>query len=123
MDEPIADAARSILDGHIVLSRKIAHRGHFPAIDVLESVSRVKNEVMPDNQKMMSLKILNQMAVYRESEDLINIGAYSRGSSKEIDAAIDNIKNINGFLRQGIGEASNYFQMLEQLEKVAQGAG
>lgn len=123
MDEPIADAARSILDGHIVLSRKIAHRGHFPAIDVLESVSRVKNEVMPDNQKKMSLKILNQMAVYRESEDLINIGAYSRGSSKEIDAAIDNINNINAFLRQGIGEASNYFQMLEQLEKVAQGAG
>jgi len=123
MDEPIADAARSILDGHIVLSRRIAHRGHYPAIDVLESVSRVKNDVMPDKQKTMSLKILNQMAVYRDSEDLINIGAYSRGSSAEIDAAIDNLKNINGFLRQNIGESSNYFKMLEELEKVADGAG
>lgn len=122
MDEPIADAARSILDGHIVLSRKIAHRGHFPAIDVLESVSRVKNDVMTDKQKTMSLKILQQMAVYRESEDLINIGAYSRGSNKEIDAAIDNISNINAFLKQGIGEGSNFFEVLEKLEQVAQGA-
>ncbi len=115
MDEPIADAARSILDGHIVLSRKIATKGHYPAIDVLESVSRVKNEVMTDEQKKISLQILDQMATYRESEDLINIGAYSKGTSPQIDSAIENIGNINSFLRQTIEDKSNFLQTLDKL--------
>ncbi|KAA3617624.1 MAG: flagellar protein export ATPase FliI [Calditrichaeota bacterium] len=122
MDEPIADAARSILDGHIVLSRKIATKGHYPAIDVLESVSRVKNEVMTDNQKNISLKLLEQMATYRESEDLINIGAYSKGTSTKIDNAIDNTENINTFLRQDIEDKSNFLQTMGKLEEIGKGA-
>ena len=122
MDEPIADAARSILDGHIVLSRKIATKGHYPAIDVLESVSRVKNEVMTDSQKKLSLKLLEQMAIYRESEDLINIGAYSKGTSTKIDGAIENNENINGFLRQEIEDKSNFLQTLDKLEEIGKGA-
>ena len=122
MDEPIADAARSILDGHIVLSRKIATKGHYPAIDVLESVSGVKNEVMTDKQKELSLKIIDQMATYRESEDLINIGAYSKGTSTKIDSAIDNFDPINGFLRQNIEDKSNFLQTLDKLEEIGKGS-
>jgi len=119
MDEPIADAARSILDGHIVLSRKIATKGHYPAIDVLESVSRVKNEVMSDSQKKESLKILGQMATYRESEDLINIGAYAKGSSVKIDEAIENNEAINTFLRQDVDDHSTFMQTVEKLGTIA----
>ncbi|HED09076.1 MAG TPA: flagellar protein export ATPase FliI [Caldithrix abyssi] len=119
MDEPIADAARSILDGHIVLSRRLATQGHFPAVDVLESVSRVRGDVISDEHKQLSQKILSQMAVYRESEDLINIGAYTRGSNKQIDAAIDNIENINRFLKQEIGEGNSYLSMMDQLRKIS----
>jgi len=122
MDEPIADAARSILDGHIVLSRRIATKGHYPAIDVLESVSRVKNDIIPDSQKAQSQRVLAQMATYREAEDLINIGAYSKGSSTDIDKAIANIKNINNFLRQDLNEKTEYLQVLENLEQVNRGA-
>ncbi|MCB0281042.1 MAG: flagellar protein export ATPase FliI [Calditrichae bacterium] len=122
MDEPIADAARSILDGHIVLSRRIATKGHYPAIDVLESVSRLKHEVMTDQQKKISQKILEQLSVYRDSEDLINIGAYSKGTSPKIDKAINNIENINGFLKQNIEDNSNYLQTLDKLEQISKGA-
>ncbi len=119
MDEPIADAARSILDGHIVLSRRLATQGHFPAVDVLESVSRVRGDVISDEHRELSQKILSQLAVYRESEDLINIGAYTRGSNKKIDAAIDNIENINRFLKQEIDEGNSYLAMMDQLRKIS----
>ncbi len=122
MDEPIADAARSILDGHIVLSRKIATKGHYPAIDVLESVSRVKNDVMTDKQKKLSIKLLDQMATYRESEDLINIGAYSKGTNTKIDNAIENNENINNFLRQNIDDKSNFLNTLDGLEEIGKEA-
>ena len=122
MDEPIADAARSILDGHIVLSRRIATKGHYPAIDVLESVSRLKHEVMTDQQKNISQKILEQLSVYREAEDLINIGAYSKGTNTKIDKAIDNIENINSFLKQNIEDASSYLQTLDKLGQIGKGA-
>ncbi|RMH63563.1 MAG: flagellar protein export ATPase FliI [Calditrichaeota bacterium] len=122
MDEPIADAARSILDGHIVLSRRLATQGHFPAIDVLESVSRVKGDVISDAHKEMAQKILSQLAVYRESEDLINIGAYTHGTNKRIDAAIDNIDSINAFLRQAIGESSDFLAMLDKLKTLSEKA-
>jgi len=108
LDEPISDAARSILDGHIVLSRRIATRGHYPAIDVLESVSRVKNEVITDDQKSNSVKILEWLAVYRESEDLINIGAYQKGSSAKVDQSISKIDLITNYLKQDLNEASGF---------------
>ena len=97
MDEPIADAARSILDGHIVLSRNLANKGHYPAIDVLESVSRLKNEVTDREHRQNSLAILDIMSNYHDSEDLIKIGAYQPGSNAKIDQAIEKIDDIMVF--------------------------
>ncbi|MBI4529888.1 MAG: flagellar protein export ATPase FliI [Candidatus Latescibacteria bacterium] len=104
LDEPIADAARSILDGHIVLSRRLASQNHYPAIDVLESVSRVMIDVVPPEHLALANRIKELVAVYREAEDLINIGAYVRGSNRRIDTALEAIDRINTFLRQGIDE-------------------
>ncbi len=118
MDEPVSDAARSILDGHIVLSRDIATKGHYPAIDVLESVSRVRNEVISKEHRQVITQILELMAVYRESEDLINIGAYKKGSNPRIDRAIEKIDSINAFLRQQVEESSTFEQTLEKLKEI-----
>lgn len=104
MTEPIADAVRSIIDGHIVLSRSLAHKNHFPAIDVLESVSRVMPKVITKEQRITSQKARELLAVYRESEDLINIGAYVKGSNQKIDLAISKIEELNNFLRQDMYE-------------------
>lgn len=100
MNEPIADAVRGILDGHIVLSRQLAHKGHYPAIDVLASVSRVMNEIVTDEQLDASNELKRLLALYRQSEDLINIGAYQKGSNHDIDMAIEYIDLINEFTRQ-----------------------
>jgi len=114
-DEPVSDTARSILDGHIVLSRRLATHGHFPAIDVLESVSRLRNEVtQPEHQEMIN-KILETMAIYRESEDLINIGAYKKGTNPKLDAAIEKIEAINQFLKQNVNEKSDIEQTLDKM--------
>lgn len=107
MNEPIADAVRSILDGHIVLSRNLAHKNHYPAIDVLMSVSRIMNQIVEPEKKRLSQKARELLAVYRDAEDLINIGAYSEGSSKAIDEAIQKINELNGFLRQEEGGYSD----------------
>ena len=116
-NEPITDTARGILDGHIVLSRKLANKGHYPAIDVLASISRVMSDIVTDEHKQLAREIKKQMAVYKESEDLINVGAYNRGSSAEIDEAIDKIGPINGFLQQPtheqVGFETNYALMQE----------
>ena len=119
MDEPVADTARSILDGHIVLSRKMATKGHYPAIDVLGSVSRVKNDVTEKEQQNFTGDLLELMAVYRDSEDLINIGAYVPGSNVKIDAAIDKIDSINQFLKQSTEEASAYPETLSALGELS----
>ena len=114
-DEPVSDTARSILDGHIVLSRRLATHGHFPAIDVLESVSRLRNEVtQPEHQEMIN-KILETMAIYRESEDLINVGAYKKGTNPKLDAAIEKIEAINQFLKQNVNEKSTFEQTLDKM--------
>ncbi len=106
MNEPIADAARSILDGHIVLSRKLASAGHYPAVDVLESISRVMPDVTAPDHRKAATYILDLMATYHEAEDLINIGAYVKGSSQKIDKAVSAIERIRSFLKQGIDETS-----------------
>lgn len=103
-NEPITDTARSILDGHIMLSRKIAHKNHYPAIDVLQSISRVMSQIATGEHKKMAGQIKNIMATYNEAEDLINIGAYKRGSNKNIDFAMDKIDKVNEFLIQGVDE-------------------
>jgi flagellum-specific ATP synthase len=108
MTEPVADAVRSILDGHIVLSRKLANQNHYPAVDVLDSVSRLMIDVVDDTHAVAANRIREILATYKESEDLINIGAYKRGSNPKIDLALDKIGLINEFLRQGIAEQSAY---------------
>ncbi len=118
MNEPIADAVRSILDGHIVLSRAIAAQNHFPAIDVLASVSRVMNEVVNQDHLKAAQEMRALMAVYKEAEDLIHIGAYVNGSSPKIDAAIKKIDSINEFLCQGIFEQSTYEETEQTLESI-----
>ena len=118
MNEPIADAVRSILDGHIVLSRAIAAQNHFPAIDVLASVSRVMNEVVDDAHLKAAQNLRALMAVYKEAEDLIHIGAYVKGSSQKIDTAVAKIDAINDFLCQGIFEQSSYEETEKALEAI-----
>jgi flagellum-specific ATP synthase len=108
MDDPVADSARSILDGHIVLSRKIAQKNHFPAIDVLQSASRVARAVTAKDQQQWGGMIKEWMALYAQAEDLINIGAYTKGASTKIDQAIAVHDRIQSFLRQGIEEKSNF---------------
>lgn len=108
MNEPIADAVRSILDGHIVLSRQIAAQNHFPAIDIMPSVSRVMNEVVSKEHLKAAQQMRQLMAVYRDAEDLIHIGAYVKGSSAKIDESIQKIDAINDFLCQGIFEVDSY---------------
>ncbi|MFH1853551.1 MAG: flagellar protein export ATPase FliI [Candidatus Neomarinimicrobiota bacterium] len=121
MDEPISDASRSILDGHIVLSRRLATLGHYPAIDVLQSISRVKNDVTAAEQKKWARTVLELLAIYRESEDLINIGAYSKGSNPRVDLAIKHIPAFNRFLRQDILQAAQFEETLNSLKTITQG--
>lgn len=100
MNEPVTDTARGILDGHIVLSRALANKNHYPAIDVLASVSRVMGDIIDKEHKQFASEIKKTMAVYKESEDLINIGAYQKGSSEKIDYAIECMDDITAFLQQ-----------------------
>ncbi len=104
MNEPIADAVRSILDGHIVLSRSLAHKNHYPAIDVLESVSRIMNNIVAPGHQELSRDGRELLATYREAEDLISIGAYSEGSNPKIDRAVVKIEGLNDFLTQRSSE-------------------
>jgi flagellum-specific ATP synthase len=115
MTEPVADAVRSILDGHIVLSRKLANQNHYPAVDVLESVSRLMIDVVGDQHAAAANRIREILATYRESEDLINIGAYNKGSNPKIDLAIERIGPITEFLRQGIADPANFDDTVEDL--------
>lgn len=113
MNEPIADAIRGILDGHVVLSRALAHKGHYPAIDILQSVSRVMPNIV-DERHLEAARSFNEIfATYKNSEDLINMGAYERGSNPKIDYAIDRIDDLNQFLRQGVNEKSNLNHITE----------
>ena len=102
MDEPIADASRAILDGHLVLSRRLASRGHYPPIDVMESVSRVMKDVTSEAHWDRVIEVKSMMAAYAEAEDLINIGAYARGSNPNIDRSLQFVDPINDYLRQGL---------------------
>ncbi len=115
MEEPIADAVRGILDGHIVLTRDLAHQNHYPAIDVLGSISRLMSEIAPDQQKEVAAMMRELIATYRKAEDLINIGAYVQGNNQQIDFAIFMHDKINDFLRQGVHEPTAYGDMLEMM--------
>jgi len=106
-NEPISDAVRGLLDGHAWLSRKLAARGHYPAVDILESVSRLMIEVVDTTHRAAAQTLRELMAVYRDHEDLISVGAYRAGSNPLVDRAIQLQDDINRFLRQGMDEASS----------------
>ena len=114
-NEPISDQSRSILDGHIILSRDVAAKNHYPAIDVLHSVSRLMTNLVSDEHKEAAAKLREVLARYSEAEDLINIGAYVKGSNPKIDDAIAKIDQVNDFLKQGTFEQVEFEEMLDQL--------
>jgi flagellum-specific ATP synthase len=119
MNDPIGDAVRSIVDGHIVLSRQLAHRSHYPAIDILQSASRVMKSVVSPEHMKMALKIRETLAIYRDAEDLINIGAYKQGANPKIDKAIKFIDPINELLKQSTSDHSNMTQCLRLMNSIA----
>ncbi len=123
LDEPISDAVRSIVDGHIVLDRGLAHRGHFPAIDVLKSTSRVMRNVVSPEFSRKAQFIREQLANYKEAEDLINIGAYREGSNPKIDMAIQSYEVINDFLKQSLGEHYELNLCESEMESIMSRAG
>lgn len=114
-NEPITDTARSILDGHIMLDRKLGHKNHYPAIDVLQSISRCMSQIATREHKQMAGKLKNVLATYNEAEDLINIGAYKSGSNPNIDYAIAKIDAVNGFLCQDTEEKFDFETSVEML--------
>ncbi|MBD5496429.1 MAG: flagellar protein export ATPase FliI [Lachnospiraceae bacterium] len=117
-NEPITDTARSILDGHIVLDRKLGHKNHYPAIDVLQSISRCMSQIVDRDHKKLAGKLKTVLATYNEAEDLINIGAYKAGSNPAIDMAIQKIDAVNDFLCQDVDEKFDYGQTCELLKQL-----
>ena len=119
MDDPIADSVRGILDGHVVLSRRLADQAHYPAIDVLKSVSRLANKIISPTAREVFTIIRRHLAVYTQAEDLINAGAYAPGSNPEIDVAIKKYKEIRQFLIQGIDEKAPWLETLTRAAAIA----
>jgi flagellum-specific ATP synthase len=119
-NEPIADAVRSILDGHIVLTRDLADQGHFPAIDVLRSISRLRADICSQESIRDGQVLLRHLATYRKVEDMINIGAYAQGSNQDIDRAIAMVPRINEFLRQDVAENQPFAVCEEKMTALAQ---
>jgi len=117
-NEPITDTARSILDGHIMLSRKLGHKNHYPAIDILQSISRCMSTIIDKEHKTLAGKLKNVLATYNEAEDLINIGAYKNGSNKNIDYAILKIDAVNEFLMQETEEKFDFEEEIILLRKL-----
>lgn len=114
-NEPIADTVRGILDGHIILSRKLAAKNHFPAIEIGGSISRLMDAIVDENHKAMASKIRDYLAVYEENADLISIGAYKPGSNPKLDVAVSKIDAINAFLKQNTREFFDYEKILEEM--------
>ena len=117
-NEPIADTVRGILDGHIVLSRRLANANHFPAIDVSASISRLMTDIVSDEHKRLAARIRDVMSVYEKNADLVSIGAYKAGTNPKLDYALSKIDGIDQFLMQGINEAFSYDEDLELMRKL-----
>jgi flagellum-specific ATP synthase len=120
MTEPVADAVRSILDGHIVLSRKIANKGQYPAIDPLQSVSRVMPDIVEEDHRLRAVEFNEILQTYNEAEDLINIGAYVKGSNPQVDHALANIISLRKFLKQDMKERALYKDTVDKLYTIIQ---
>ncbi|MBV1871836.1 MAG: flagellar protein export ATPase FliI [Gammaproteobacteria bacterium] len=116
--DPIADAARAILDGHIVLSRRLAEEGHFPAVDIESSISRVMPQIVPEAHLANAVKIKQIYSRYQQNKDLILVGAYAKGSDPQIDFAIEQMPLLQGFLQQGMTEKSNWQQGVAAMEEL-----
>ncbi|QDK47573.1 flagellum-specific ATP synthase FliI [Bdellovibrio sp. ZAP7] len=122
MNDPIGDSVRSIVDGHIVLSRALAARGHYPAIDVMQSASRVMKAVASSEHVRLAQKLKEVLAVYKDAEDLINIGAYKPGSNPKIDKAVKVIDQVNDFLKQRVEDPTNFNNTVRMLQQILMNA-
>lgn len=122
MNDPIGDSVRSIVDGHIVLSRALAQKGHFPAIDIMQSASRVMRAVTSPEHAKLAQKLRETLAVYKEAEDLINIGAYKPGSNPKIDKAVKVIDGVTDFLRQRVEDPTNFTSTVRMMQQVLMNA-
>ena len=118
LNDPVADSARSLLDGHIVLSRKLAGRGHFPAVDILSSVSRLMPVVTDEKHRIAAQRLKEIYATYIDAEDLINIGAFAPGSNRRIDGAISLIDKVKGFLVQRVRDRSSFDETVRRLTEI-----
>jgi len=118
MEEPVADALRSILDGHIVLDRSLSQSRHFPAIDVLASVSRLTDRLLDPARRALAARFTEILATYRKSEDMIRIGAYVKGSHPQTDFAVEMIDKLNAFLRQPTEESCSVEEAFASLEQL-----
>jgi flagellum-specific ATP synthase len=121
-NEPISDCVRGLLDGHTWLSRKLAGRGHYPAIDLLESISRLMTDIVGPDHREAAQVFRELLALHRDHEDLISIGAYRRGSNRGVDAAVDMLDSLNKFLRQQVDEPSNVATAKKELLELRQKA-
>ncbi len=117
-NEPITDTARGILDGHIMLNRRLAHKNHYPAIDILQSISRCMSQIATKEHKALAGKLKNVLATYTEAEDLINIGAYKAGANPNIDYAIEKIDSVNEYLCQDVDTKYSFDEELELLQQI-----
>lgn len=118
VNDPIADAVRSIVDGHIVLSRELAQEGHYPAIDVLSSISRVMKDIVSKEHLKLYQRAISVLATYKRAEDLINIGAYVKGSNPEIDKALELMPKLREFLRQDLDEGYSFDESYQKLKEI-----
>ncbi len=119
-NEPISDTVRGIVDGHIVLSRKVAMRNHYPAIDILPSISRLMSSIVAPEHQRAAGKIRQMMSVYQENTDLLSIGAYKSGSNPELDEAIRHMDAINGLLQQSVGKKEAFQDTVTQMEEIVE---
>ncbi len=117
-NEPITDTARGILDGHIMLNRKLAHKNHYPAIDILQSISRCMSQIATKEHKALAGKLKNVLATYNEAEDLINIGAYKSGANPSIDYAIEKIDSVNEYLCQDVDAKFSFDEEIRMLQEI-----
>ena len=117
-NEPISDTVRGIVDGHIVLSRKVAMRNHYPAIDILASISRLMSNIVSDDHNQLAGRIRQMLSVYRDNQDLLSIGAYKSGSNPELDEAIRRMEAINALLQQKVDIKATYEETVQQMRKL-----
>lgn len=119
-NEPISDTVRGIIDGHIMLSRKVAMRNHYPAIDILASVSRLMNDIVSQEHKALAAKLRSILSIYQDNQDLISIGAYKSGTNPELDSAIAHMTAVNAFLQQSVSESFSYEQSVALMQEALQ---